>query len=110
MAVRLSFARIPLYLLYALAVYLLTALPAAIGAAFVPGRSKRIVMAIWLLGMAAAPLLGYGGYWNFNLFVDAVLPVALLLKNRLNSPSFWLNSVPTRLALLKPFVKSPVWV
>ncbi len=78
MAVRLSFARIPLYLLYALAVYLLTALPAAIGAAFVPGRSKRIVMAIWLLGMAAAPLLGYGGYWNFNLFVDAVLPVALL--------------------------------
>ena len=78
MAVRLSFARIPLYLLYALAVYLLTALPAAIGAAFLPERGKRIAVSGWLIGMATAPLLGYGSLWNFSSFMDAVLPVSLL--------------------------------
>ena len=75
MAVRLSFARIPLY---ALAVYLLTALPAAIGAAFLPERGKRIAVSGWLIGMATAPLLGYGSLWNFSSFMDAVLPVSLL--------------------------------
>lgn len=78
MAVRLSFARIPLYLLYALAVYLLTALPAAIGAAFLLERGKRIAVSGWLIGMATAPLLGYGSLWNFSSFMDAVLPVSLL--------------------------------
>ena len=78
MPVQQSFARIPLYLLCALAVYLVAVLPTAIGAAFLAERGKRIAVSGWLIGMATAPLLGYGSLWNFSSFMDAVLPVSLL--------------------------------
>lgn len=39
--------------------------------------------------------------WLLPALLVPVLPVALLLKNRLNSPSFWLNSAANKVSVIK---------